>query len=361
MKIQFKNTQEQVALIKAMASNDLTTAMKAREDFAAAMGPVIQQVVNFLSTAKLIYTDWQFAQDDDASFPLDMFYGTGVDQVQVWSQSIAGGTGTSVVTGLQELKVQTYQLETAIALLTRNVQRGRLPYVSMALNRAAQEVAIRQDRNAWLVVLKTLAEASTKGTAHVIDATTANVLQLDDFNRLLTLGKRLNTAFNSGTPANPFSNGYTDLFISYEMGEQLRSWAYQPMNTRAVPNTDESTAIPLPDNVRQQIYDSAGAMSIYKKNVVELAELGIGQAYNILYGAYQTSGFTTASDEIVLAVDSSRGALIRAVAQNTENGSELQLNVDDTFTKRSGKLGFYGGVEEGRICVDSRCVTGLEV
>lgn len=361
MKIQFKNTSEQIALIKAMASNDMATAMKAREDFAAAMGPVIQQVLNFLSTAKLIYTDWPYSNDDDPSFPLDMFYGTGVDQVQVWSQSIAGGAGTSVVTGMQELKLAPYRLDVAVALLVKNIQRGRLPTVAMAMNRAAQELAVRQDRNAWLVALKAVAEASTAGTGHTIDATTANVLQLDDFNRLITLGKNLNRAFNNGTAANPYSKGITDIFLSYNLEEQLRGFVYQPMNTRAVPNTDESTAIALPDQIRQQIYDSAGASAVYGINITSMAEFGIGGVYNTLYGAYKTSGFTAASDEVAIGCDVGRGALIRGVATNEDTGSELSLEPDDTFTKRSGKVGWFGAIEEARLCADARAVVALEI
>jgi hypothetical protein len=34
---------------------------------------------------------------------------------------------------------------------------------------------------------------------------------------------------------------------------------------------------------------------------------------------------------------------------------------DDQFVARSEKIGFYGSLEEGRVCIDSRAVAGISI
>lgn len=374
MKIKLKNTPEQIELIKAMASPDANKAMQARQALADFIGPVIQEVLNLEALSRTLYVDWPYNEDDEPSFPLDQFYGVGVDQVAVWQQDSAGGLGTSLVTGLKELKLDTYNLSSAVSLLIRNIQRGRLPYVSLALNRMAQEVLAKQERNAFLIALRAAGEAETNGLKHVISSTIANVLQLDDFNRLMTRSKRINTAFNGGTPDRMYSKGATDMIMSPEMMEQIRGFAYQPMNTRTVDGSagtpaGSSTAMPLPDSVRDQIYRSGGESEIYGINLHEALEFGVNQAYNAIFGEYEqgiTAGggggnFAPGTDECVLAIDLTREALIRPVAQNAATGAQFVVEVDDQFTKRSGKVGWFGGVTEGAVCVDSRCLSGLSI
>lgn len=369
MKIELKNSQDTLALVKAMASSDGSVAFKARETFAAKMGPVIQQVLNLLGTSPLIYKDWEYNEDDDASFPLDMFYGTSVDNVTVWQQTIAGGLGSSLVTGLQELKFQTYPLDSAVSLWEKAVRRGRLPYVSLAMNRLAQEILAKQERNAWIIVLKALGEASTNGNRHVIGSNTANVLGLDDFNRLLTRGKRINVAFNGGTPEAAYSQGPSDIFFSPEMMEQVRGFAYQPMNTRnGATTTSGATSLAAPDSLREEIFRNAGAAEIYGTSLHSMNEFGVSSAYNVLFGSVLTGTipaggggtFAVGTDEICVAVDTTREAIVRPVAVN-EGGGQLTVQVDDQFTKRSGKIGWFAKLEEGRVVLDSRVLTGIAV
>lgn len=365
-KIRLKNTQKQIELIKAMASPNAVTAQKAREAFAAFIGPVVQQVLNLMGTANTVFVDWPYNEDDMPMFPLDVFWGTNVDHVQVWSQNTAGGLASSLVTGLQELPIATYRLDTAVSLLEKNVRRGRLPYVSLALNRMAQELLLKQEINKWTVLLRALAEArsGSAATEHVIQTTVADVLQLDDFNRLLTRSRIINTAFDgAGTPEAQYSRGATDIFFSPECMEQIRGFAYQPMNTRAVPDTSESTAVPLPDAIREEIYRNVGANEIYGILLHECLEFGINRRYNNIFDSYYSGAltFATANQEIIVGVDKSRDALIRPIAQNADSGASLTVQVDDQWSKRSGKLGFFGSVEEGAMVADARVLSGCIV
>ena len=377
MRLKLKNTPEQVELIKAMGAKDQNEASKAQSAFAEFIGPVIQEVIKQAATAGAIYSDSEFDEDDSPSYPLDLYYDQNAGHVTVWSQGIAGGLPTSHVEGLKEMKIATYRLDSAVSLHKRYARRGRLDVVSKAVERMAQEVLVKQERNAWAVIMKALAEASTKGGKassasgaknHVLQSNTDDVLQLDDFNRLLTLARRLNASFAEGTPVG--SRGVTDLFMRPEMIEQIRGFAYQPMNTRAVPDTNESTAVPLPDNVREGVFRSAGMQEIYGISIHELLELGVDEKYNKLFAEFAQStsfpasggsSFTSSSDEILVGVDASRDAFIRPVARQTETGGSFVALPDDQFVARSEKLGFYGYLEEGRVCIDARAAVGIIV
>lgn len=374
--IKLNNTAEQVELIKAMVSPDAVTSGKARAAFAKFIGPMIQQVLNLMGTVNQLYTDWPYNEDDLPMFPLDQYYQQPVGSIKVWQQNAPGGLGSSVESGLQEMPITTYRLDTAVGWLEKTIRRGRLPYVSLGLNRAAQELLRLQERNGWLIVLRALAEARTKTAAsataleHIIQSTTADVLQLDDFNRWLTRAKRINVAFdNQGTPDQVFSRGATDAFLSPEMMEQIRGFVYQPMNTRvgATGTTGtpagSSTAVPLPDATRENIYRNAGLSEVYGITLHEMLEFGINQRYNTIFDSYYAGALTfdTANQEIIVGVDRSREAIIRPIAQNADFGTSLVMQEDDQWPKRAGKIGFFGAIEEGRAVIDSRVLSGLIV
>jgi hypothetical protein len=147
----------------------------------------------------------------------------------------------------------------------------------------------------------------------------------------------------------------------------------------AVAGTVTNDGIALPDGMRADIYRSAGMQEIYGVNIVELLELGNGKKYNTLFndlftpnasdhaGAGTTPGTAIAWDasagnhEILVGVDNSRGAFIRAVSVVSETGATFDAVPDDQFVQRSDKIGFYGSLEEGRVCLDGRAVQGITV
>jgi hypothetical protein len=385
MKLTLKNTPEQVELIKAMGSRNQVVAREAQEAFAAFLGPVVQQVLNQAGTAGSIYTDAPYDEDDSPSYPLDLYYNDGVNTVSVWSQNIAGGLPASAIEGMAELKIATYRLDSAVSFLKKYARRARLDVISKGVERMAQEVLVKQERNAWAVILKALGEATSSGVtsgigvaslkagSHVVPVTDESVFQLADLNRLMTLNKRINESFANGTPDNVYSTGVTDLYVSPEIKEQIRAFAYQPMNTRhGKVTTSGATAVPLPDSVRTDIYNAAGASEIYGVNIVELNELGIGKKYNQLFDQFDSGNiapngtntahaFAEATDELCVGIDNSKGAFIRALAQNADSGSSFTAEPDDQYVQRAEKLGFYGSLEEGRVCIDGRAIVGLLV
>jgi hypothetical protein len=360
MKIKLKNTPEQVELIKAMGSRDVAVAREATEAFAAFIGPVVSKVLLQAGTASAIYSESPYDEDDAPSIPLDLWYNEGVDYVSVWSQNVAGGLPTSTVEGFSELKVSTYRLDSAVSFLKRYARRGRLDVVSKAVERMSNEVLVKQERNAWAVVLKALAEARD-GTltndgvvgGHVL-ASQANTFQLADLSNLMKLVKRINTSYAGGTTVDSY--GLTDLFVSPEVMADIRSIAFNPIGTNTAGSRTFETA---PEAVREQIFRSAGASELFGVTIHDLVELGVGAKYNTLYNALRGAQTAIGTGEIVVGLDLSREGFIRPVARQSESGGTFTVLPDDQFVSRSEKTGFYGSLEEGRVCVDARTIVGL--
>ena len=384
MKIQFEKNPEQIELIKALASENKTVSMQAQEAFAAFISDVVLQVLLQAGTASMIYRDIEFDEDDSPSIPLDLYYGQGEGTISVWSQTVGGGLPSNLQQGLQEMKLNTYRLDSAISMEKRYVRRARLDVVAAGLERMANELLVKQERNAWAVILKAAAEATTAqnsgGTVlnHIFRSTTDSVFDIDTLNKLWTRVRRINAAYTGGTPLNLQARGLTDIFVSPEVKEQIRAFAYQPMNTRgagggaAVPAT--SGVLGLPNGVREEIFRGSGTQEIFGVTIHEMLELGLGRKYNTLFASFATAAnktyyksdessggatVTASADELIVGIDATRNAFLRPVAIQSESRGQVKVLPDDQFLARSQKVGFYSYVEEGRVCTDARGVVGV--
>lgn len=381
--IKLKNTPEQIELVKAIGSKDPATSRLAQEAFASAIGPVLQIVLEQAGTASLIYVDQPFQEDESPSYPLDLYYNEGVGFIQVWSQTIAGGLPTNDVRGNAEMKIATYTLNSAVSFLKKYARKSNLNVLAKAVERMLQEVLLKQERTAWSVIMAALGQAVSTvngvATTHTIPAQNLGIFQMEDLNQMMTKMKRINASFAGGTAITPYSKGITDLFVSPEVKAQIRAFAYQPMNTRPGPTVAGSTlsaytattAVPLPDAVREAIFNGAGTQEIYGVQITELNELGKNQKYDLLFSQYATGNiapnitaanlgpYVYGTDEVVVGLDLSRDAFIRAVATDSDNSSTFSVIPDDQFFLRQEKVGFWGAVEEGRVCIDARAVIGL--
>jgi hypothetical protein len=383
MKIKFEKTPEQVELVKAMGSTNKVQALEAQDAFAAFIAPVIQEVLLQAGTAAAIYEDMSYDEDDSPSIPVDLYYGEPEGTFSVWQQTVAGGLPTQQIGSFQEIKVSTYPLDSAISFDKRYVRKCRLDVVARGLERLSNDVLIKQERNAWYVVLKMLADAQSKTDAagtltnHVFraqgylsSATPNRSFLLEDVNKAMTLLKRLNASYNYSSPIGNEGRGLTDLYVSPEIMEQVRGFAYNPVNTK---QADAGlTSIPLTDSQRERIYSAAGMSEIFGVTLHELLELGVGRKYNVLFDEIAGTKVYTkpdgtqgkvfeAADQILVGIDRSRRAFVRTLAVNAETGGSFNLRPDDQFLARSGKVGFYGGLEEGRVALDARAVAGIIV
>ena len=355
MKITLKRTEEQVELVKAMASRNREVAYEAQMALAEFIGPVLAEVVNQAPTLSNLFTNFQFNDMDSPSIPLDLYYDvTAPDYVKVYSTSVPGGLPTNTVTPTaSEMKFTTYRLDSAVDFDKRYAAKSRLDVVGKSFTRIAQEILLRQESTSANLILGALFAASTNGVAHT-NAANGNTLILDDFNKLLTKAKRINTAWTGGTPEGRIK-GITDMIMSPEAVEGLRAMAYNPVNTNTGPVAGAGAdGIAATDEMRNAIYQNAGIPEFYGISIMEINELGAGEKFTNVW-----NGLGGAGTDLVIGLDRTRESLFRAVALDSETGSEFTLLADDQYSIRQQKIGYYGSLEEGRMILDDRVLTGI--
>jgi hypothetical protein len=389
MRINIKQTDKNVALLKKLASKDKAEAEAAHLSLAEFIGPVLQEVINTAPTMSALFSKMTFNENDSPSIPLDLYTNvTEEDYLRVWSQAEPGGMPYNQPTPpTRELKFSTYRLDSAVAFNKKYAQQSRLDVVGKTMERMAQEILLKQERNSAAMLLRALAQAKTKikgvDTYHVIRSQEADRFILHDFNRLFTLIKRIYSSWSGGTPAaGSRARGLTDIVVSPEIVQELRALAYNPINTRGGVVTGDATkgvattSITLPDAQRAAVYQNGGIPEFYGVNIMEINELGVGYKYNDLFDYFagantypdhagtggSAAAFDGANEEIILGLDlGSMQSLVRPVAVDAENGSEFRVSPDDQFLVRAGKVGFYGALEEGRLILDDRVLTGVIV
>jgi|TARA_R110002012_G_scaffold6871_5_gene32779 hypothetical protein len=372
MKITLKRTPEQVELIKAMASRNKTVAYEAQVALAEFIGPVLAEVLNQAPTVSNLFQSLQFNADDNPSIPLDLYYNiSDEDYVQVYSQSHAGGLPTSqVLPTASELKLATYSLDSAVSFDRRYAAKSRMDVVSKTFTRVAQEILIKQETTSATLLMTAVANATTNSKAHVQTNQVAGKFTLADMNDLLTLAKRINTSWIGGTPTTR-AKGLTDLICSPEIVQDIRSMAYNAINSKDADGTAATNeGLAAPDELRMEMFRNAGLPEFYGLGIMEINELGTSQKFNTLFGVaasgtyYNPDGstggitFATATDDFVLGVDRTRDSLVRAIAVDEESGSEFNLIADDQYSIRQNKIGYFGSIDEGRVVLDNRVLVG---
>jgi hypothetical protein len=383
MNITLKRTPEQIELVQAMGSKNRDIAYEAQVALAEFIGPVINEVINNAPTLSNLFTPLQFNADDSPSIPLDIYYDVSdEDYINVYSTHAPGGLPTNQVTPTHsEMKIATYKLDTAVSFDKKYASRSRLDVVSKSFTRAAQEILLKQERTSGNLLLGALASGSTtvngSATKHTIQSHRANMFILDDLNALLTRAKRIRPSWAGGTPVGG-NAGITDIIVSPETVEDLREMAYNPINTRAVDGTVAaveagSAGIAAPDSVRAPMFQSAGIPEFYGISVMEIHELGPNSKFQKIWNVLDSSsvdnnpngGDSAATvddgDDLVLGIDRSRDAFVRAVAVDGETGGEFALVADDQYSIRQAKVGWFGSLEEGRVCLDDRALTAVAV
>ena len=354
MNITLKRTEEQVELVKAMASRNREVAYEAQTALAEFIGPVLAQVVNEAPTLSNLFSTFQFNEMDSPSIPLDLYYDiTAPDYVKVYSTTVPGGLPTNTVTPtVSEMKFNTYRIDSAVDFDKRYAAKSRMDVIGKTFTRIAQEIMLRQEATSANLLLGALSEAQTNGKSHTI-AGSGSTLILDDFNKLLTLGKRINTAWNGGAGEGGRIKGVSDLIMSPEAVQGLREIAYNPINTKQAAGGLNS--IPATDEMRNSVYNNAGVPEFYGISIMEINELGPNQKFTKVWNTL--SGRT--DSDLVIGIDRTRESLFRAVALDSETSAEFSLAADDQYSVRQQKIGYYGSMEEGRMILDDRVLTGI--
>ena len=361
MNITLKRTEEQVELVKAMASKNREVAYEAQAALAEFIGPVLAEVINNAPVLSNMFKPLQYNADDNPSIPLDLYYDiTADDYITVYSQSMPGGLPTNqVAPTATEIKVATYSLDSAVSFDRRYAAKSRLDVVGKTFTRVAQEILLKQEKTSANLVLGTLADNSSE---NVIDSAQAGRFLLADLNSLLTQSKRLHASWSGGTPDRR-EDGVNVLMVSPEVVQDLRAMAYNPINTvgGVVSGAGGDWGVSAPDSVRESLYNSSGEMpSFFGVDIMEVWQLGPNRQFTNIFAGLN-NGLSSGRNDLVVALNTNRDSLIRVVAVDSESGSEFTLMADDQYSIRQQKIGYYGSLEEGRVVLDRRVVLGTQV
>lgn len=380
MKIEFKRTPEQIALVKQMGSKKKSESMAAAEALAAVMTRPILQVIEQAPIISNMFTTQSYDEGTPSSIPLDPFFDVRQrNLINVWTQSQPGGTSINFVQGATDLYVQTIPFYSEIAMNKNQLRAGRLDYLAAYMTRIVQEVLLVQETNAAFVLMNSIPNARIDGNSGntatnnipVGRSNTAGVFQLDDLNTIMIGYDRTTASWVGGTPVND-RRSITDLLGSPEWMGQIRAIAYQPSNTRqGAVATQGGSSIAAPESFRESIFNAASLPTLFDMNLHKVYEFGVGRNYNNVFATAAgttafvgnagvgSATFNAATEQIVVGLNSDMFDLVR-LRMNGESG-EFSLTADDTpnFSVRTDKLGFFGGLVEGYCSVDGRAKYSL--
>lgn len=374
-------TPEQQAIVRELASNNRTESLAAAEAIAAVVNRPLLQVIEQAPVFANWFQVYSIGPKEAPKLPLSLFFDIKArNYLHVFTQGMAGGTATNFVQGISDMYVGTYTFQGAASLDKSFIEAADMQAVAQTLERLAQEVLVNQNRNATNIIMASLANARIDGNSsntavsnlEVIRARTAGVFGLQEFNDMKTKYRRIVASWVGGTPLGVRAS-LTDLAVSPEIMGQIRAISFQPQNTRAGSigsNETSNTSIAAPDSVREEIWKAGGLTSFFDTDLHEYNELGVGQTYNSIFDTYAgatsyadvtgagSAAFNGATEEIIVGANQSMFDLVK-VRQQQQGGAEWTVAADDTFTTRSGKVGFFGKINEGYTSLDGRAKLGL--
>jgi hypothetical protein len=365
-KINLSNTESQLKLVKAMASSNRYKAYQAQATLADLIYPVINEVMNQSAVVSNLFKKISFSEDENPSIPLDLYYDINAeDYVKVYTTTVPGGLPSNqVLPTASELKFTTYRLDSAVSFDKKYASDCRLDVITKSFARIAQEILLKQELTSANLILGSLADATTNSNPHVKTQESSSLgFTLADFNSLITLAKRINTAWTTGTSGMEIK-GVTDLLVSPETMEDLRAMAYNPVNTKSN-NSTANNDIAAPEAYRSSVFTNGGVPELYGIGLMELHELGPNRKFCRLFEQFQGASAVSgkipfnAGDDLIIGIDRSRESLVRATASDTQTGLDFILSVDDQYRSRQKKIGYYGSIEEGRMVIDNRVLTGI--
>lgn len=360
-------------LLVNCASKNKDVAEHARQTVADIYSASLSRVLAPRQNARLIYGDPVIVgPDDPREVPIDTYFNIGEGAFKIWSNGWAGGLSYNELSGEDEYRIRPFNLSSAIAWDLKYAEKAVLPVVQKGIQRLYAELGVKTDWLAFTPLMQALGSARTGGRAHVIPsinkaAGSGHRFVIDDVNNLKVLMARLNQSWaNGGTVGGDAE--LSDLFLSPEMMGNVRQMAYNPQNTYGIPDSAESTALGLPDDIRSSIFQSGGTASIWDINLHQMKELGVGQPFTqLFYSYYNPAGanpaappFVPSTDEVIIGVARNLDAFAHFIESDDRNAT-FRLEVDDQHFRRARKFGYFGEIWQDFVVGNNRAVVGLVV
>lgn len=369
MNITITHSQEACELVKALASTDKETRYNAQVAIADIIGPVLEKQNDQAPILCNLFRLQTFSDGSNPTIPLDAYREiSDSNYIKLWQSNIAGGVPTNeVFPSTAEFHVALSHIETATEFHKKHIAQGLIDVVARCFEFMGQELLVKEETACANTLIAALADAETNGKKHVMRSSFKGQFTLDDFGALRVFAKRLYTSWINGTPTSVGKKGVTDLFMGPELVNSIFKMSYNAVNTQPAPMEGAlKNGLLAPEDIRRQLYAASGDFSLLGIHIHEYNEFGIGQRYNELFAKlageteYDGAKFDKAAEQIILGIDSSVDSLYR-FSTVSDDGRTIQFQPDDSYTIRSGKIGWYGGKDVGHIVLDDRALSAIIV
>lgn len=322
-----KWTDEQIALLRATASDNPEEASAAQRALAAALSEPLRQGVFDEDNLGGIYQRMVLAPGAQANFQLD-FVKPGEEDINFTAVTLPkqGRIPERHVEG-DELWVPTFRITNSIDWSLRYARDARFDIVARALDVYRMGYTRKINEDGWHTLL---AAADARGLV-VNDP----IAQNGQFTKELI--SKMMTAMTRNAGGNGQAGKLTDVYLSMEAVEDIRAWDITEID----------------DVTRRDILQSAGSnlLSLYGVRIHPMTEYGVGQEYQLY--------LTTVLGRSVTAVDAGDAEFAVGLDLSTNDSfvqpirQELQT-FEDPALHRQQRAGFYGWLEHGYAVLDNR-------
>jgi hypothetical protein len=324
----FEATPELTDLLVRSGSVQKEQALAANAEFAKALELPLRQGVLSGDILDGIYEPIVLQQGATPEFPLD-FVAPGTEKDFVaYTIPNHGYIPQRHVEG-DYVMVPTYDIGASIDYLLKYARDARWDVVGRAMEVLEAQFVKKMNDDGWHTLLA--AGVDRNIVVYDTDASTGLFTK-----RLVSLMKTVMRRNGGGNSASNNRGMLTDLYVSPEAMEDIRSWG--------IDQIDEVT--------RREIYLAAdGSVNrVFGINLHDLDELGEGQQYQLFYSNVLNGTLPSGKAELVVGLDlRKRDSFIMPVR------SEVQIFEDDTL-HRQKRAGFYGWAEQGFAVLDNRRV-----
>jgi len=322
----FQPTPELTDLLIRSGSMQKEVAMAANSEFAKALELPLRQGILNGDILDNIFEPVILAQSATPEFPLDFLSpGTEKDFV-AYTIPNHGYIPQRHVEG-DYVMVPTYDIGASIDYLLKYARDARWDIVGRAMEVLEAQFVKKLNDDGW----HTLLAAGVDRNLVVFDSAGDAGLFTK---RLVSLMKTVMRRNGGGNSASTNRGILTDLYISPEAMEDIRTWG--------IDQIDEFT--------RREIYTAQdGSLNrVFNVNLHDRDELGVGQQYELFYENVLSGTLPSEDTEIVVGLDlRKRDSFIMPVRQ------QVQIFEDDTL-HRQKRAGFYGWAEQGFAVLDNR-------
>ncbi len=323
----FKMTPENIALLRATASDNFEQAIAAQRALAAALSEPLRKGIFDEDNLGGIFTRQVLAPGAQANYQLD-FVRPGEEDINFTALTLPkqGRVPERHVEG-DELWVPTFRIANAIDWDLRYARDARWDIVGRALDVYRMGFTRKINEDGWHTLL---AAADARGLV-VNDSLAQN----GQFTKELI--SKMITAMTRNAGGNGNAGRLTDVYLSMEAVEDVRGWDISEID----------------DVTRREILTSAGksVMVLYGVRLHPMTEFGVGQEYQLYLSnvlGRSVTGVDAGDQEFVVGLDlSTNDSFVQPVRQ------ELQT-FEDPALHRQQRAGIYGWMEHGFAVLDNR-------